>query len=161
MGRAIGFAAGIYELSTHNERIDVGGIEDRLRQKTGIDTGFQKSSIRKMENRSNVFNDHVLTDKRVGLLIYVLSGTMQGREWNTAFIVFRGSRGTSIGDDKNPMGAGWDDSGGTAHNLDWGTNFNNAQVAAPWKPSCKIHNGFRQMYSSLHNRVHQEVERLK
>jgi len=161
VGRAIGFAAGIYELSTHNDRIDVSGIENRLRQKTGIDTGFQRSSIRKMESRSNNFLGQDLTDKRVGLLIYVLSGTMEGREWNTAFIVFRGSRGASIGDSDNPQGAGWDDSTGTAHNLDWGTNFNTAQVVPPWRTSVKVHGGFLQMYTSVRDLIHTEVERLR
>ena len=84
VGRAIGFAAGIYELSTHNDRIDVFGIEDRLRQKTGIDTGFQHSSIKTWEKRQNEFMGVTLSDKGVGMLIYVLSGVMQGREWNTA-----------------------------------------------------------------------------
>ena len=102
VGRAIGFAAGIYELSTHNQRIDVFGIESRLRKKTGVDSGFQRSSIREWEKRKNEFMGVTLTDQGVGMLIYVLSGALQGREWNTAFIVFRGSRGARTGDRQSP-----------------------------------------------------------
>jgi hypothetical protein len=159
VGRAIGFAAGIYELSTHNQKIDVFGIENRLRKKTGIDTGFQHSSIRKWEKRQNEFMGVTLTDEGVGMLIYVLSGTMEGRDWNTAYIVFRGSRGAKQGSE-NPNGAGWGKVGDGEHNLDWGTNFNTAQVPAPWAPHCKIHQGFLQMYTSVRGLIHEEVQKL-
>jgi hypothetical protein len=161
VGRAIGFAAGIYELSTHNQRIDVFKIEDRLKKKFGVDTGFQKSSITNFEHRSNNFEGQLLTDRGVGLLIYVLSGSIQGRAWNTAFIVFRGSRGATSGSSDNPNGAGWDTTNGTAHNLDWGSNFNTAQVPAPWWPGVKIHNGFLDIYSTVRDIIHQQVRQLQ
>jgi len=102
-----------------------------------------------------------MVDNRVGLMIYVVSGNMQGRSWSTAFIVFRGSRGSSVGTGENPMGAGWDQSSGEAHNLDWGANFNNAQVPAPWRTSCKVHRGFLEIYSSIGQLIRNDVEKLK
>jgi hypothetical protein len=157
VGRAVGFASAIYEFSTHNDRIDVSGIETRLQRKTGVNTGMEKSSLKMLATRAN----GGLVDSRVGLMIYVVSGKMEGREWNTAYIVFRGSRGTAAGDGANPQGAGWDSSSGDgAHNLDWAANFTNQQVPAPWFAGVKVHKGFLEIYSSVGQLVRNEVVKL-
>ena len=156
VGRAVGFAAAIYEFSTHNDRIDVGSIENRLQRKTGMATGMEKSSLKMVATRAN----GGLVDNRTGLMIYVISGTTGHTSWNTAFVVFRGSRGTPGGDDENPQGAGWDDSTGESHNLDWAANFTNAQVAAPWRTGVKVHKGFLEIYSSVGQLVRDEVNKL-
>lgn len=156
VGRAVGFAASIYELSTHNDRIDIGGIEDRLKKKTGTDTGMEKSSLKLIATRAN----GGLVDNRTGLMIYVVSGEMEGRKWNTAYIVFRGSRGSAGGSEANPESAGWDDSTGKSHNLDWAANFTNAQVPAPWRTRVKIHKGFLKIYKSVGQLIRNEVQKL-
>lgn len=157
VGRAVGLAAAIYELSTHNDRIDIGSVENRLEKKYGVSTGFEKSSIKMMSSRSY----GALVDNRVGMMIYVMSGRMEGREWNTAFVVFRGSRGSEGGTTDNPQSAGWDDSTGVAHNLDWAANFTTDQVPAPWFPSVKIHKGFLEIYSSVGENIRSEILKLR
>jgi hypothetical protein len=157
VGRAVGFAAAIYEFATHNDRIDVSGIESRLQKKTGVATGMQKSSLKMLATRAN----GGLVDNRVGLMIYVVSGRIEGRDWNTAFVVFRGSRGSSGGSSENPNSAGWDDSTGESHNLDWAANFTNRLVPAPWFPGVKVHQGFLTIYSSVGQLVRDEVQKLK
>lgn len=157
VGRAVGFAAAIYEFATHNDRIDVSGIESRLQKKTGMAAGMQKSSLKMLATRAN----GNLVDNRVGLMIYVVSGRTEGRDWNTAFVVFRGSRGTEGGAAANPQGAGWDDSTGESHNLDWAANFTNNLVRAPWFPAVKVHEGFLQIYSSVGELIRGEVQKLQ
>jgi hypothetical protein len=157
VGRAVGFAAGIYEMSTHNDRIDTGSIERRLERKTGRNTGMTKASLKLLATRAN----GGLVDNRTGLMIYVVSGNSEGRDWNTAFVVFRGSRGTVGGSEANPLGAGWDDSTGESHNLDWAANFTNAQVEAPWRTGVRIHKGFLAIYSSVGQIIRDEVQKLK
>jgi hypothetical protein len=85
---------------------------------------------------------------------------MSGREWNVAYVVFRGSRGSTGGSGANPESAGWDDSTGESHNLDWAANFTNAQVAAPWRPAVKIHKGFLSIYSSVGQLIRNQTEDL-
>ena len=156
VGRAIGFASNIYEFSTHNDRIDISNIESRLQKKTGTSTGFEKSSIKMISTRAN----GGMVDSRVGLMIYVMSGRMDGRAFNTAFVVFRGSRGEKGGTKANPQTAGWDTSSGEAHNLDWAANFTSRQVPAPWFPAAKIHQGFLEIYSSVGQQVRNELTEL-
>ena len=160
VGRAIGFASAIYEFATHNDRIDVFGIEDRLKTKYGNkygNPGMERASLKLLATRAN----GNLIDNRVGLMIYVVSGTTNGNQWNTAFVVFRGSRGETQQSGNNPEGAGWDDSTGQSHNLDWAANFTNAQVAAPWRTSVKIHKGFLEIYSSVQIIILNELINLK
>lgn len=153
VGRAIGYAASIYEFSTHNQRIDVSGIEDRLKNRFGSDAGLTKSSIRMMSSRSS----GGLVDSRTGLMIYTLSGNNNGFLWDMIYVIFRGSRGDKPGVKANHYGAGWDESGEQRHQIDWSANFNNQQTAAPWDPGVKVHRGFLELYESTRDLLLNEL----
>lgn len=159
-GRAIGYAAGIYDLSTHNKRIDVSDIERKLEHKYGPSGGAQHTSLKSISGRSA----QGITDHRAGLMIYKVSGNNykvggpKGQPWSLVYVVFRGSRGDKQGE-ANPMGAGWGTSAtGQAMNLDWRSNFNTQQENPPWSSSVKIHAGFLGIYRSVREEIHSTVQ---
>lgn len=155
-GRAIGYAAGIYEFSTHNKRLDTDRIEGKIGKKYGESSRAQSSSLGLISGRSAAG----VTDSRPGLMIYKVTGTNTksgAGAWTMIYVVFRGSRGGKQGDE-NPMGAGW---GRTANgqdlNLDWRSNFNTRQVVPSWSAEVKVHAGFLEIYSSVRETVHATV----
>ena len=159
-GRAIGYAAGIYDLSTHDKRIDTSSIERILEEKYGKSGGAEHTSLKSISGRSA----GGATDKRAGLMFYKVTGSnykvggTKGQPWSIVYVVFRGSRGEKQGD-SNPMGAGWGQSetSGQIVNVDWRANFNNHQVVPSWAAGVKVHAGFLEIYSSVREEVHKTV----
>lgn len=155
-GRAIGYAAGIYDLSTHNKRIDTSAIERKLESKYGPSGGAQHTSLKMISGRSAA-GAH---DARAGLMIYKVTGSNykvggpKGQPWSLIYVVFRGSRGDKQGK-ANPMGAGWGktESGQTV-NIDWRSNLKTNQEPAPWLASVSIHAGFLEIYRSVREEIH-------
>ncbi len=159
-GRAIGYAAGIYDVATHNKRIDTSDIERKLTAKYGPSAMAEHTSLSVMQGRSA----EGITDPRAGLMIYQTTGKnykvggSRGQEWSLLYIVFRGSRGDKIGQ-TNPLGAGWGVTvTGQARNVDWRSNFNTRQDPAPWSPSVKVHAGFLEIYRSIRGVVHDAIK---
>jgi hypothetical protein len=158
-GRAIGYAAGIYDFSTHNTRIATSDIERKLTQKYGQSAMAEHTSLNLISRRSA----GGVTDTRAGLMIYQASGRNfkvggpRGQEWSLIYVVFRGSRGDKLGTE-NPRGAGWGVTAtGQARNVDWRSNFNTRQDTPPWSPGVRVHGGFLEIYSSIREIVHTTV----
>jgi Lipase (class 3) len=159
-GRAIAYAAGIYDLSTHNKRIDVGSVESKIAAKYGASSSSEHTSLGVISGRSAAG----VTDHRAGLVIYQVSGRntvvggARGQEWALIYVVFRGSRGSVQGDD-NPYGAGWGrTASGQVRNVDWRSNFNSRQDVPAWSAGVRVHAGFLEIYSSVRETVHRTVE---
>ncbi|MEO6877192.1 MAG: lipase family protein, partial [Gemmatimonadaceae bacterium] len=159
-GRAIGYAAGIYDLSTHNTRIDTSAIERKLEEHYGASGGAEHTSLKSISGRSAAG----ATDTRAGLVIYKVTGKNyklggpKGQEWSIVYVVFRGSRGEKKGE-ANPMGAGWGATAtGQVVNLDWRTNFNTRQDTPPWHTGVKVHAGFLEIYSSVRAEIHATIK---
>jgi hypothetical protein len=155
-GRAIGYAAGIYDLSTHNTRIDTSSIERKLEEKYGASGGAEHTSLKSISGRSAAG----ATDSRAGLMIYKVTGRNykvggpKGQEWSIVYVVFRGSRGEKKGE-ANPMGAGWGTTeSGQVVNVDWRSNLNTKQETPPWQAGVKIHAGFLEIYTSVRAEIH-------
>lgn len=164
VGRAIGYAAGIYDLSTHGTRIDTDAIEKKITKRFGASSAASETGLKMSEKRSVLG----VQDERVGLMIYKVSGENAQRgkkKWSLIYVVFRGSRGDAIGS-SNPLAAGWGQlAPGQAprdrQNLDWRTNLNTGQDTPSWSPRVKIHKGFLEAYSSVRQKIHTEVARLR
>jgi hypothetical protein len=155
-GRAIGYAAGIYDLSTHNKRIDTSSIEDKLQQKYGPSGAAEHTSLKAISGRSAAG----ATDSRAGLMIYKVTGKNykvggpKGQEWSIVYVVFRGSRGDKPGE-ANPKGAGWGKTAsGQLVNIDWRSDFNTRQDVPPWSTAVKVHAGFLEIYASVRQEIH-------
>jgi hypothetical protein len=160
-GRAIGFAAGIYDFSTHDTRIDTSSIDNKLIEKYGTSAMAEHTSLNIISGRSAAG----ATDSRTGLMIYQASGKNykvggpKGQEWKVIYIVFRGSRGDKPGAD-NPRGAGWGVTAtGQARNVDWRSNFNTRQDIPAWKADVRVHAGFLEIYMSIRSIIHQTVSK--
>lgn len=160
VGRAIGYAAGIYDLSTHNKRIDVSVIEQKLEKKLGAKVRAEHTSLGLIRCRSG----GGVTDSRAGLMVYQVSGNRQaavdgkGQEWALIYVVFRGSRGDKAGSSDNPQGAGWGETAsGEKNNVDWRANLKTAQATPGWSAEVKIHAGFLEVYGSVRDTVHRTV----
>lgn len=158
-GRAIGFASGIYDFSTHNTRIDTSSLERKLTEKYGMSAMSEHTSLNIISGRSA----GGVTDTRAGLMIYQASGKnykvggKRGQEWKLIYVVFRGSRGDKQGSD-NPMAAGWGVTPtGHARNIDWRSNFNTRQDVPSWRADVRVHAGFLEIYNSVRSTVHQTV----
>lgn len=158
-GRAIGYAAGIYALSTDNTRIDTSSIERKLTEKYGASGSAEHTSLKVISGRSAAG----ATDPRAGLMIYKVSGTNykvggpKGQPWSLVYVVFRGSRGDKKGA-ANQFGAGWGtNAAGQTVNIDWRSNLNTHQEAPSWNSSVKIHAGFHEIYRSVRDEIHTTV----
>lgn len=160
VGRAIGFAAGIYDLSTHNKQIDVSEIERKLEKKLGEDVHAEHVHLNLITGRIG----SGVTDSRAGLMVYQVNGKRRisggagYQEWTLIYVVFRGSRGSSAGSAANPYGAGWGQTiSGEKINVDWRGNLQNFQATPGWSAEVKIHAGFLEIYGSMRDTVHRTI----
>jgi hypothetical protein len=158
-GRAIGYAARIYDLATDNKRIDTSDIERKLTAKYGPSAMAEHTALDMIKGRSA----EGLADPRAGLMMYRTTGKNykvggpRGQEWSLIYVVFRGSRGEKMGAN-NPEGAGWGITvTGQARNIDWRSNFNTRQDPPPWAPSVKVHAGFLEIYRSVRGIIHEAL----
>ncbi len=158
-GRAIGYAARIYDLATDDKRIDTSDIERKLTAKYGPSAMAEHTALTAIKGRSA----EGIADPRAGLMIYKTTGKNykvggpRGQEWSLIYVVFRGSRGEKMGT-KNPEGAGWGITvTGQARNIDWRSNFNTRQDVPPWSPMVKVHAGFLEIYRSVRGYIHEAL----
>jgi hypothetical protein len=170
VGRAIGLAAGIYRYSTHGDAINYDLIERKIkRQGAGHPPGEYGFKYEMGRHGAGV------DDESVGLMFIPVKGMTASahqdgqKPWHVLYVVFRGSRGGKQSEEgsriwykpwkrhepENPKGAGWGErDDGQKINVDWRSNFNNAQVPTPWPSPGKIHRGFLDIYSSVRDTVH-------
>lgn len=167
--RAICYAAKIYNYATHGGSMELDKIDYFLARMPNGETGLRGSEQLLSAERSYTYKSKIhgvdenitLTDSRPGCVIIRTTGVKHGREWNTVYVVFRGSRGSAPDEGpkaKNPCAAGWsqaDDSGNPSQNVDWTCNFDNQQVAFLYGQGAdvRVHRGFATVYMSLRQRI--------